>query len=97
MSSKNEEIIFTAYEDYQVWDSATPEKNLMRSILRSAMDDLKKHGEYHRDAKRFFLSNEDKYLFSFTSICNHLNLCPKKVRIELGLIRISMAEDTLAA
>lgn len=86
--------IHTAYDDYQVWDSATPEKNLMRAILRSAMDDIKKRGEAYRDARRFFLSEEEQYLFSFISICYHLELCPKRLRRLLG---VTVSLERLAA
>lgn len=89
--------IETAYEDYQVWDSATPEKNLMRAILRSAMDDIKRRGEAYRDAKRFFLCEDDQYLFSFVSICYNLELCPNRVRRILGVLPSSMEDDRLAA
>lgn len=77
--------IYTAFDDYVGLDSAEPEKNLMRSVLRSALEDIAKSGEAYRDARVFFTTNEDRYLFSFISICLHLNLCPYTIRHLLGL------------
>ena len=58
----------------------------MRAVLRTAMDDLTKKGEVYRDARRFFLSREEYYLYSFMSICYHLDLCPKTIYTILGLV-----------
>ncbi len=80
-----ETAIFVAHEDYQRRDVAEAEKNLMRAVLRTAMDDLQKKGEVYRDARRFFLSRDDMYLYSFLSICHHLDLCYRTIHTILGL------------
>ncbi len=81
-----ETAIFVAHDDYQRRDIAEAEKNLMRAVLRTAMDDLQKKGEVYRDARRFFLSREEYYLYSFMSICYHLDLCPKTIYTIIGLV-----------
>lgn len=68
----------------------------MQAILRIAMDDVRKKGELHRDARRFFMAAEDGYLFSFVSICAHLGICPNRVRRALGLLN-ELRADQLAA
>lgn len=78
--------IFVAHDDFVKRDSAEPERNLMRAILRSAMEDMRKQGESYRDARRYFTSNDDFYVYSFLSICYHLDLCPRTIRTVLGLI-----------
>ena len=81
----SETAIYTAYDDHQGKDSAEAEKNLMRAILQSAMEDIRKRGEPYRDARRYFLSRDDYYLFSFLSVCHHLDLCPRTIRTLIGL------------
>ena len=82
---KPETAIYTAFDEFDGFDPVTPERNLMRAILRTAMEDIRRSGCPYREAKRYFLSNDDKYLFSFLSICYHLDLCPKTIRTMLGL------------
>lgn len=77
--------LYTAYDDFVQRDNAEAEHNLMRAILRGAMEDLHQRGDYARHARLFFLSNEDEYLFSFRSICSHLGLCPVTIRQKLSL------------
>ncbi len=81
----NESAIETAFDDHVGYDVSEPERNLMRAVLRSAMEDVKKNGEAHRDAMRFLNSDDDGYLYSFASICNHLGICPRTIRRVLGL------------
>lgn len=78
--------IFTAFDDHKGIDSAEPERNLMRSVLSLAMEDMRRGGNKARDARRFFLNNDSEYLLSFISICHHLNLCPKTIRILVGVL-----------
>ena len=78
-------VVFTAFEDFSAPDSAEAERNLMRAILRSAMDDMRKRGEPYRDARRYLMSNDNYYLYSFMSVCQHLDLCPKTIRRLVGL------------
>lgn len=82
----NEGSVYIAYDDHEYFDSALAEKNLMRAILKTAMEDIRKRGEPYREARRYLMSNEEAYLYSFLSVCNHLNLCPKTIRRVLGLI-----------
>ena len=77
--------IYTAYDDHKQKDPAEAERNLMRAVLRSAMDDYRRRGEAHRDARRYFLSEYEQYLYSFLSVCHHLELCPKTIRTIVGL------------
>lgn len=93
---KDNQPVYTAYEDFDVHDSAEAEKNLMRAILKSAMEDIRKRGEPYRDARRYFMSRDEQYLFSFLSVCNHLNLCPKTILYVLGLADLT-ASKRLAA
>ena len=83
--------VYTAYEDFRPLDVAEPEKNLMRAVLKTAMEDIRKRGEPYRDARRYLMSNDELYLFSFLSVCHHLNLCPKTIRRVLGLMERSDA------
>ena len=82
---REDTAIYTAYDDHKETDIAEPERNLMRAILKSAMDDMSKRGEALRDALLFFNNPDDSYLFSFRSICNHLDLCPLTIRFLVGL------------
>lgn len=91
-----ESAIETAFDDHVAFDVSEPERNLMRAVLRSAMEDIKKNGEAHRDALRFLSSDDDGYLYSFASICNHLNICPRTIRRVLGL-RTESPTEALAA
>ncbi len=85
MSLTSDSAVHVAYDDHVSHDPATPERNLMRAILKIAMDDLRKSGELHRDARAYVLSNDDDYLYSFISICAHLNVCPHTIRKICGL------------
>jgi hypothetical protein len=80
-----ETAIFVAHEDFNKRDVAEAEKNLMRAILQTAMEDIRKKGEVYRDARRYFSSKDDFYLYSFLSICYHLDLCPRTIRTVIGL------------
>lgn len=77
--------IFTAYDDFTPRDSAIAEKNLMRAILRTAFEDMKKRGEPYRQARHYFQSNDILYIYSFLNVCYHLSLCPKTIRTRLGI------------
>lgn len=77
--------IYAAYDGHKGQDSAEAEKNLMRAILRTAMEDIQKRGEPYRDARRYLMGNDDLYLYSFLSVCHHLELCHKTVRTIVGL------------
>jgi hypothetical protein len=77
--------IYLAYEDYDAFDPARPEKNLLRAVLISAMSDLRKRDSSSVKAREFFLSQGEEYLFSFQSICNFLDLDSKLVLMISGL------------
>lgn len=91
--SKPETAIFIAHEDFTKRDIAEPEKNLMRAILRSAMEDIRKRGELYRDARRFFMSGDEFYVYSFLCICQHLDLCPRTIRTIMGLTEESARQE----
>ena len=79
--------IYTAHDDCEPFDPSTPEKSLLRAILITAMADLKKSGDVARKAREYFLSAEEDYIFSFKSVCDYLNVDPKKVLMIAGLRR----------
>lgn len=79
--------IFVAYDDHISFDIAEAEKNLMRAILKSAMEDYRKKGEPYRDARRYLLAEGEEYLYSFLSVCHHLDLCPRTILRVLGITR----------
>ncbi len=82
---KKNTAIYIAYEDNKPVDLAFPEKNLLRAILLLAMSDVKKYGDVGRQAKEFFLNDEDDYIFSFNAICNHLEVDEVSVLATVGL------------
>ncbi|RIL07322.1 MAG: hypothetical protein DCC75_10105 [Proteobacteria bacterium] len=73
------------YDDMEPYDSAVPEKNLLKAILLSAMADLRKPGEVGRKATEFFLNPNDDYIFSFVSICDYLSIDPRRILRLTGL------------
>ncbi|MBN8549851.1 MAG: hypothetical protein J0M12_11100 [Deltaproteobacteria bacterium] len=77
--------IYVGFEECPPYDTATPERNLLRAILLTAMSDLKRQGESHREASEFFLSEDESYVFSFVSICNHLDVDPNQILLVTGL------------
>ena len=85
--SKDEKntAIYVGFEECLPFDTAMPERNLLRAILLTAMSDLKRQGESQREATEFFMSEDESYVFSFVSICNHLDIDPKQIRIVTGL------------
>ena len=85
MKEKRNTAIYFAYDDETPFDPVTCEKNLLRAVLMSAMYDLKKSGQVAEEAKHFFLSPEDDYLFSFNSICSYLGVDPKRILLVTGL------------
>ena len=91
MANKPETAIYTAYDDFKQIDHALPERNLMRAMLTLAMDDIRAGGDRARDASRYILEERDDYLYSFISICNHLELCPRTIRRVLGLIPLGLS------
>lgn len=82
---KADSAIYEAFDDHTPIDPAVAERNLMRAMLRLALDDLRKGGDPAEDAKDFLLSDEEQYLFSFMSICRELNFCAETVRKISGL------------
>ena len=87
MIEEKKTTINIAYDDQEPLDSALAERNLLRAILLTAMSDLKKPGEPTKRATEYFLNPDDEYLFSFVSICNHLDIDPHRVLIVTGLLK----------
>lgn len=83
----SDSAVFSAYEDYRGFDPASPERNLMIAILRAAVDDMTKNGSRRQEALSFFMNDDDYYIYSFVSICDHLDVCPRRIRKQLGLQR----------
>jgi hypothetical protein len=77
--------IFTAFDDMDQPELATPERNLLRAILINAIADMNRQGEESRRAKDYFLDREDDYVFSFKSVCSYLNIDPQHILILVGL------------
>jgi hypothetical protein len=77
--------IYVAFEEELPYDPSTPEKNLLRAVLLSAMSDLGKPGEAGRKALSYFLNRDENYVFSFTSICDYLLIDPKRILTVTGL------------
>ena len=84
--------IYVAFDEHEPFDSAQPEKNLLKAILLTAMADLKKKGIVGRKAMEYFLNPEEDYLFSFRSVCAFLDVDPNKILCVVGL-RHSARED----
>lgn len=74
-----------AFDEYEPFDPASPEKSLLKAVLLSAINDLKKPGEAQRRATEYFLNRDERYLFSFVSICDHLSIDPNKILVVAGL------------
>lgn len=86
MRSEDKNIaLYTAFEEVVPYDPALPERNLLRAIILTALTDLNKPGDLNRQATEFFLSNDEHYIFSFQSICNHLDVDPKRILTVAGL------------
>jgi hypothetical protein len=86
MSNEEKNVaLYIAFEDIVPYDPALPERNLLRAIVLNALSDLKKAGEPQREATKFFLSDEEEYIFSFQSICNHLDIDPCRILTVAGL------------
>jgi len=86
MRVRSDTAIYTAFDDFEGFDSAEPERNLMRAILRGVLDDSRRTGEAYRDARQYLLSEDESYLYSFLSICHHLNLCSRTIRRVCGVV-----------
>ena len=84
-SEKRNTAIFTAYDDSEAPELATPERNLLRAVLLNAISDMNRDGEFSRKARDYFTSKEDDYLFSFQSVCSFLNINPHHILIIVGL------------
>lgn len=78
-------VIFEGFAEHEPFDPAHPERNLLRAILRTALNDIHKAGDAQKQAKEFFLSSDEDYIFSFRSICFFLGLDPKQVLTITGV------------
>lgn len=85
MKDQNETVVYTAYDDESPADEIEPEKHLLRAVLTTALEDLRKDGDLARRALAYFLSKEENYLFSFRSICQFLEIDPKRFLILAGI------------
>ena len=87
MKEERQTVIYIAYDDFEPFDTAIPEKELLRAVLINAIDDLHHGGLEGRRAAEFFLNLDESedYLFSFVSICRHLELNPTVVLRSIGL------------
>ena len=53
---------------------------LMRAMVLRVVDDFNSIGELHDEAVEYMMDDDEEYLFSFYSICKHMNLDPVKTR-----------------
>ena len=74
-----------AFDDFVSFDETEPEKNLLKAVLLSALDDLSEQGAESVRATKFFTSQEDDYLFSFRAICSFLDVDPDRVLYVAGV------------
>jgi len=77
--------IFTAFDDFDPPEMATPERNLLRAVLLNAIADMGRPGEFCRKATEYFLSREEDYLYSFQSVCSYLDIDASQILILVGL------------
>ena len=84
--------LFAAYEDIIPWDAATPEKNLLRAMLITAMADFKKKGKVRRLAHEYFSNTNDSYPFSFRSVCRTLDVSPEDILRRIGMLEAQKEE-----
>jgi len=84
--------LFAAYEDIIPWDASTPEKNLLRAMLITAMADYRKKGKIHRLAFEYFTNTSESYPFSFRCVCRTLDVNPEDILRRIGLLE-SLKEE----
>lgn len=77
--------VLIGFDGEEPFDVVVPEKNLLRAVLMSALNDLKQDGELGRKATEFFLSRDEEYIFSFRAICDFLSVDPKRILRVAGL------------
>ena len=77
--------IYVAYEEFEPRDTAVAEKDLLRAVLLTAMNDLQRNGDQSKKAREYFLSPENSHLFSFRSVCNLLDIDRTQVLRIVGL------------
>ena len=75
---------------YEAGKSYDPVSELMRAIILRAIEDYNSEGELKKEAidymfdrtgdKIYYENEDDQYIFSFSSICKHLELDPEKTR-----------------
>ena len=75
-----------AYDNLEKYDYIKAEKDLMRAVLRNAIDDYLGNNVRCRNAvERYFRSDNPTYLYSFVSICNNLEISAEMIRKYLGI------------
>lgn len=85
MKDEKTAVAHVGFEELEPADPSQPEKELLRAILVTALNDVKKSGDEKRKATEFFLSPDDDYIFSFLSICDYLKLDAKRILVVAGL------------
>ncbi len=85
MSAKEETIILTIddFEDY--FNPFEPERSLLAAIILNAISDLHSNKRDAAIAKNYLLDQSEDYIFSFRSICNHLDIDYRTVLAHAGL------------
>jgi len=76
---------FKAFDGYRPLDEAVPEKNLMWTVLKTALDDLRKSGQLYEDAYEYLMDDSQEYLYAFTNVCEYFGFSPERIRRYLEL------------
>lgn len=57
-----------------------PEHKLMAGVLKQAIIDVKLINKHGKEAREWFNSNDNHYLYDYLSICDELGLNPDIIR-----------------
>jgi hypothetical protein len=62
-----------------------PEERLLLAVFESAYWDLRsRHSMDRRQARTYFMSDENRHAFSFVAVCQHFGWSADSIRISLG-------------
>jgi len=92
MARVDDVALFSAFDEETPWDPSTPEKNLLRALLVTAMADVRKTGIIRKKALEYFLDVDDEQVFSFRTVCSYLNIDPQSV-----LVAVHLADENAQA
>jgi hypothetical protein len=62
-----------------------PEERLLLAVFESAYWDLRsRHSIDRRQARTYFMSDENRHAFSFVAVCQHFGWSADSIRLSLG-------------